>query len=58
MMILKALFKQFFGAKYERVGKSLAACLILFLAVRAAEIRVEIAPFIDRKSTRLNSSHL
>lgn len=46
MMILKALFKQFFGAKYERVGKSLAACLILFLAVRAAEIRVEIAPFI------------
>lgn len=44
MLILKALFKQFFGAKYERVGKSLAACLILFLAVRAAEIRVEIAP--------------
>lgn len=46
MLILKALCKQFFGAKYERVGKSLAACLILFLAVRAAEIRVEIAPFI------------
>lgn len=46
MPILKALLKQFFGAKYERVGKSLAACVILFLAVRAAEIRVEIAPFI------------
>lgn len=44
MLILKALFKQFFGAKYERVGKSLAACLILFLAIRAAEIRMEIAP--------------
>lgn len=46
MPILKALFKQFFGAKYERVGKSLAACLILFLAIHAAEIRLEIAPFI------------
>lgn len=46
MIMLKALFKQFFGAKYERIGKSLAACLILFLAIRAAEIRVEIAPFI------------
>lgn len=43
-MILKALFKQFFGAKYERVGKSLTACLILFLAIRATEIRMEIAP--------------
>lgn len=46
MNVLKALFKQFFGAKYERVGKSLAACLILFLAIRAAEIRMEIAPFV------------
>lgn len=46
MLIWKALCKQFFGAKYERIGKSLAACLILFLAVRAAEIRMEIAPSI------------
>ncbi len=46
MPILKALLKQFFGARYERIGKSLVACLILFLAVRAAKIRVEIAPFI------------
>lgn len=46
MMILKVLCKQFFGAKYERVGKSLAACLILFLAIRAAEIRMEIAPLV------------
>lgn len=44
MMIRKALFKQFFGAKYERIGKSLTVCLILYLAVRAAEIRLEIAP--------------
>lgn len=44
--MLKALFKQFFGAKYERIGKSLAACMILFFAVRAAEIRMEIASFI------------
>lgn len=46
MPILKALLKQFFGAKYERVGKSLAACVILFFAIRAAELRVEIAPSI------------
>ena len=46
MSILKALSKQLFGAKYERVTKSLAACLILFLAVHAAEISMEIAPSV------------
>lgn len=43
MNILKALLKQLFGAKYERVIKSLAACLILFLAVHTAGINIEIA---------------
>ena len=46
MNILKALLKQLFGAKYERVIKSLAACLILFLAVHAAGINIEIAASI------------
>ncbi|MDE6927055.1 MAG: hypothetical protein K2P59_17725 [Acetatifactor sp.] len=46
MSILKALSKQLFGAKYERVTKSLAVCLILYLAVHGAEISMEIAPFI------------
>lgn len=46
MNILKTLSKQLFGAKYERVIKSLAACLILFLAVHTAEINIEIAPSI------------
>lgn len=46
MNILKALSKQLFGARYERVIKSLAACLILFLAIRTAEIGMEIAPSI------------
>ena len=50
MNILKALSKQLFGAKYERVIKSLAACLILFLAIHTAGISMEIAaccPFPD-----------
>lgn len=43
MNILKALLKQLFGAKYERVIKSLIACLILFLAAYTAGINMEIA---------------
>lgn len=46
MNILKALSKQLFGAKYERVIKSLAVCLILFLAIHSAGINMEIAPSI------------
>ncbi len=46
MKILKALSKQLFGAKYERIGKSLMVCLILFFAIYLAEIRVAIAPGI------------
>ncbi len=38
--------KQLFGAKYERVVKGLIACMILFLAVSAAEMEMEIAPYI------------
>ena len=44
MNILKALSKLLFSAKYERVVKSLAACLILFFAVHAAGINMKIAP--------------
>lgn len=43
---LKALSKQLFGARYERIFKSLFACCILFLALYAAEIRLVVAPFI------------
>lgn len=46
MKTINALFKQFFGSKYESVGKSLLTATILFLAIYAAEIRIEIAPFI------------
>jgi len=46
MKIVKALSKQIFGAKYENVRKSILAAMILFFAVYAAELRVEIAPFI------------
>lgn len=37
MNTVKALSKQFFGAKYESVRKSLLAAAILFIAVYAAE---------------------
>ncbi len=43
---IKALSKQFFGAKYESARKSLLAAAILFIAVYATEFQVEIAPFI------------
>ena len=46
MNTVKALSKQFFGAKYESVRKSLLAAAILFIAVYAAEFRVIVAPFI------------
>lgn len=46
MDILKVLLKQFYGAKYERVAKSLFACLILFLVISNTEIRLTIAPSI------------
>ena len=46
MNTVKALSKQFFGAKYESVRKSLLAAAFLFIAVYAAEFRVAIAPFI------------
>lgn len=43
---IKALSKQFFGAKYENARKSLLAAVILFIVVYAAEFRVVVAPFI------------
>lgn len=43
---IKALSKQFFGAKYESVRKSLLAAVILFIAIYAAEIQIVITPFI------------
>ena len=46
MKITKALSKQLFGAKYESIRKSLLAAAILFFAVYAAELKLEIAPFI------------
>lgn len=46
MNTIKAFSKQFFGAKYESIGKSLLAAVILFVAIDAAEIQMEIAPVI------------
>lgn len=46
MKITKALSKQLLGARYESVWKSLLAAVVLFVAVYATELRLEIAPFI------------
>lgn len=46
MIVLKALAKQLFGTRYERIGTSLAACVIIFVALHTAEIKVVIAPSI------------
>ncbi|MCM1223365.1 MAG: hypothetical protein NC548_53850 [Lachnospiraceae bacterium] len=43
MNTLKALSKQVFGARQERIIRSLIVCMILFFAVRTAEMEVEIA---------------
>ena len=46
MNTIKALSKQFFGAKYESIRKSMLAAAFLFIAVYAAEFRIAITPFI------------
>lgn len=46
MKPLKALSKQLFGARYKRIVQSLFICVIMFFALYAAEIKLEIAPFI------------
>lgn len=43
---MKALLKQFLGAKCERAVKSLIVCFILFLAIRTTEIKMAITPSI------------
>lgn len=42
----KAISKQLFGAKYERIGNSLLVSGILFWALYMAEIKLTVAPFI------------
>ena len=42
---IKALSKQFFGAKYESIRKSLLAAVILFIAIYASEFQIVVAPF-------------
>ena len=46
MFQIQALAKQIFGARYEALHRSLAVCALAFLAVRAADPRLTIAPTI------------
>lgn len=41
-----AVAKQLFGNRYERVTRSLVLCMILFLAVYASELRVQVSPAV------------
>ncbi len=45
-MIYKAFSKKFFGAKYERLPRTLLICLVVFWGLYLSHIRVQIAPFI------------
>ena len=46
MSAARAICKQLFGAKYERVTKSLLISAILFFSLFGAGVRLTIAPFI------------
>lgn len=46
MNIYSAFAKKLFGVKYERVGKTLVVCFIVFLGLYIADIQIKIAPFI------------
>lgn len=46
MFQIQALAKQIFGARYEALHRNLAVCALAFLAVRAADPRLTIAPTI------------
>lgn len=43
---MKAFAKQLFGAGYERIGKSMLVCLILFLVIYSAGLEVMISPSV------------
>ena len=45
-VMMKAFAKQYFGAKYEGIAKSLTICVILFLAVYGTQLKVRIAPSV------------
>jgi len=46
MMMFKAFVKKLFGAKYERLTKTLPVYLIVFWGLHIADFQIQIAPFI------------
>ena len=46
MSAARAICKQLFGAKYERIVRSLLVSVILFFSLFGAGVRITIAPFI------------
>jgi len=45
-MIFKAFSKKLFGAKYERLARTIFICLVIFQGLYIADLRVRITPFI------------
>lgn len=43
---IRAISKQLLGARYEHVMRSAFVCLVLFFSLEAAEMKVEIHPYI------------
>lgn len=45
-LMYKAFLRKFLGIHFERAGKSLMICLILYFSLRASDMEIQIAPFI------------
>ncbi len=45
-MMFKAVAKKLFGAKYERLKKTMLVWLVVFWGIRIAGLQIQIAPFI------------
>lgn len=46
MKTLKVFSKQLLGARYERIGKSVIACIILYFSISLAELEIAVASSI------------
>src|SRR5690606_41190754 len=55
---LNAEFKERFLLKFNPFNNSLCSVIAIFLTPLALTLSRRLMPFIDRKSTRLNSSHV
>ncbi len=56
--IMRALFKQLFGPRYERIGKSFFLCLCLFFPFHTSGIQIHAAPSVLYLTSAVLSSYV